>query len=172
MVSFTKSNLSLQKNIFLCSTESSLNYSLIYSILCSLFNTVRSTRLARAGLLRKHGFLPAKSRFEISNRFQQFVCCAGIMTICRGSGEVGESQRVNQQRSVSQQQQDICGFMREKVIIVEKLLVVLSVGYITAQLNRVNLLFIRQEFSLNHNAGTGVYSMLSHPPSDPFARCG
>lgn len=39
----------------------------------------------------------------------------------------GESQRVYQQRSVSQQQQDFCGLVREKVIIVEMLLVVLSV---------------------------------------------
>lgn len=39
---------------------------------------------------------------------------------------MGESQRVYQQRSVSQQQQDFCGLEREKVIIVEMLLVVLS----------------------------------------------
>lgn len=80
---------------------------------------------------------------------------------------MGESQRVYQQRSVSQQQQDFCGLVREKEIIVEMLLVVLSEGFYcnTAQQKLVNLLRIlqslldRQEFLLNHsNAGTGVYS--------------
>lgn len=42
---------------------------------------------------------------------------------------MGESQKIYQQRSVSQQQQDFCGLVREKGIIVEMLLVVLSVEF-------------------------------------------
>lgn len=53
---------------------------------------------------------------------------------------MGQSQRVFQQRSVSQQQQDFCGLVREKVIIV--LLVVLS-----AQLSRDNLFLIFYHFA-------------------------
>lgn len=43
MVSFTKSNLSLQKNIFLCSTESSLNYS-YYTVFYFLCLTLSKTQ--------------------------------------------------------------------------------------------------------------------------------
>lgn len=42
---------------------------------------------------------------------------------------MGESQRVYRQRSVSQQQQDFCGLVREEGIIVDMSLVVLSVDF-------------------------------------------
>lgn len=42
---------------------------------------------------------------------------------------MGKSQRVYRQRSVSQQQQDFCGLVREEGIIVDMSLVVLSVDF-------------------------------------------
>lgn len=58
------------------------------------------------------------------------------MTICQGKGGgVGVRVRgfISRGQSVSQQQQDLCGVVREKGIIVEMLLVFLS---LTAQLNK------------------------------------
>lgn len=92
MVSFTKSNLSLQKNIFHVFNRKQPELLLSYSILFSLFNTVQNARLAHAGLLRKLGFLPAKSRIEILNRFQQFILlCRHNDTMPRLRAGGGES---------------------------------------------------------------------------------
>lgn len=57
-----KSNLSLQKNIFSCSTESSLNfsyYTVSYFLCSALFDLLK---LAEKSLLRKLGFLSLLSQ--------------------------------------------------------------------------------------------------------------
>lgn len=35
-------------------------------------------------------FLSAESKFEISNRFHQVICCAGVAKICRGKNGLWE----------------------------------------------------------------------------------
>lgn len=66
------------------------------------------------------GFLPARSRLEISKRLQQFIYCAGIPTVCRGSGEWGRVKRfISRGQLVSSSRTFVA--KREKVIIVENI---------------------------------------------------
>lgn len=81
--------------------------------------------------MRKLGFLSLLVSQGLKSQTVHLLCRHNdnMPRLRRG---VGKSQRVYQQRSLSQQQQDFCGKVREKVIIVEMLLVVLSV----TQLNK------------------------------------
>lgn len=134
-VSFTKSNLSLQKTFYCVQPKAAWNIPIVQysSFFFSLFNTVRNARLAHAGLLRKLGFLPAESRFW------NLKWIPRVRLLCRHSdgmpglrrGRAWGFEGFNRQRLVSrqQQQQDFCGFVREKGIVAGVSLVVLSVGF-------------------------------------------